>query len=128
MANLGTTGHVVFHGGDFRSDPLPETDVMILGHVLHDWDAPARQLLVKRAHEALRPGGTLLIYDELLDDDRAGPARSLLMSLNMKLVRSGASEYTAAECRGWLTEAGFTRIDVQELTATERLVVGRKAD
>jgi len=128
MTSLDTADRVVFHGGDFRSDPLPEADVLLFGHVLHDWDEDARRALVARAHAALRPGGSLLVYDELIDDDRGGPARSLLMSLNMQLVRSGASEYSAAEAREWLAEAGFTEVGVQELTATERLIVARKAD
>ncbi|MDX3117006.1 MULTISPECIES: methyltransferase [Streptomyces] len=125
-ARLGVADKVAFQGGDFRTDPLPEADVLIFGHVLHDWDDATRALLVGRAHDAVRPGGALLIYEELLDDDRRGPARSLLMSLNMRLVRSGGSEYTAAESRVWLEAAGFTDITVEELTATERLIVARK--
>ncbi|WP_369395542.1 methyltransferase (plasmid) [Streptomyces sp. CG1] len=126
MERLGTTGKVTFQGGDFRTDPLPEADVLLFGHVLHDWDEASRQLLVKRAFDAVRPGGALLIYEELLDDDRRGPARSLLMSLNMRLVRTGGSEYTAAQARDWLTAAGFADITVEDLTATERLVIARK--
>jgi 8-O-methyltransferase len=127
MGKLGVSDEVVFHGGDFRTDPIPEADVLIFGHVLHDWDLETRALLASRAFEAVKPGGALLIYEELLDDDRRGPARSLLMSLNMKLVRNGGSEYTAEESRSLLLEAGFTSVSVEPLTTTERLVVARKA-
>ena len=48
------------------------------------------------------------------------------MSLNMRQVRTGGGEYTAAQCRAWLAEAGFTEISVEPLTATERLIVARK--
>lgn len=126
IAELGVTDKVTFQEGDFRTDPLPHTDVLIFGHVLHDWDVQTRVLLVKRAFDALRPGGALLIYEQLLDDDRLGPTRSLLMSLNMRLVRNGGSGYTAAESRIWLREAGFTEVSVEDLTATERLIVARK--
>jgi 8-O-methyltransferase len=107
MARLGTAERVRFNGGDFRTDELPSTDVLIFGDALND-------------------GGLLMIYDELLDGDRAGPARSLLMSLNMRLVRSGGSEYTNAEALEWLTKAGFTDVEVEPLTATERLILARK--
>lgn len=30
-------GRLRFHRGDFFKDPLPETDVLIMGHILHDW-------------------------------------------------------------------------------------------
>jgi 8-O-methyltransferase len=126
MAALGTAEKVTFQGGDFRTDPLPEADVLLFGHVLHDWDEETRVHLIRRAFDAVKPGGVVLIYDELLDDDRKGPTRSLLMSLNMKLVRAGGSEYTGEQCRTWLHSAGFTDISVQSLTATERLVVARK--
>ncbi|MGN5376898.1 methyltransferase [Streptomyces lasalocidi] len=126
MEALGTTDRVTFHGGDFKTDALPAADVHIFGHVLHDWDEESRQLLVRKAFEALNPGGALLIYDEIIDDDRSGPAHSLLMSLNMKLVRSGAAEYTSADAHSWLSSAGFSDIRVEKLTATERLVVAHK--
>ncbi|MGW4826619.1 methyltransferase [Amycolatopsis japonica] len=126
VARHGVGDKVTFHAADFLTDPIPEADVLIYGHVLHDWDTDSRKTLVRRAFDALKPGGALVIYDELIDDDRSGPAHSLLMSLNMKLVRSGAAEYTAAECREWLTEAGFTDITVDSLTATERLVTAHK--
>ncbi|CDR06321.1 methyltransferase [Streptomyces iranensis] len=126
MAALGTAGRVTFHAADFRTDPLPEADVMIFGHVLHDWDEPSRALLVGRVYEALAPGGDLLIYDELIDDDRSGPARSLLMSVNMKLVRSGGAEYTSADALSWLGAAGFQDIRTEPLTATERLITAHK--
>ncbi|MGW3186082.1 methyltransferase [Kitasatospora sp. NPDC001119] len=126
IAGFGLGDRVKFQGGDFLTDPLPAADVLIFGHVLHDWDETTRRQLVKRAYEAVNPGGALVIYDELLDDDRNGPERSLLMSLNMRLVRTGGSEYTVTECRTWLTEAGFTDIRVEDLTATERLVVAHR--
>lgn len=126
MAALGTADRTTFHGGDFLTDALPEADAYIFGHVLHDWDEESRVTLVTRAFEALRPGGELLVYDELIDDDRTGPAHSLLMSLNMKLVRSGAAEYTFADAKRWLGGAGYTGVTVERITATERLIRARK--
>ncbi|GIM92623.1 methyltransferase [Paractinoplanes toevensis] len=126
MHQLGTADAVAFRAGDFLTDPLPEADVLIFGHVLHDWDETHRALLIRRAYEAIKPGGALLIYDEMIDDDRRGPAHNLLMSLNMKLVRSGASEYSAEDARSWLSDAGFTDSSVRSLTSTERLLVAHK--
>jgi SAM-dependent methyltransferase len=126
MRTLGTEGRVHFQEGDFRTDPLPAAEVLIFGHVLHDWPVDDRARLIERAFQALPADGTLLIYDELVDDDRRGPARSLLMSLNMQVVRGGAAEYTAAEARTWLTAAGFQDVTVQPLAGTDRLIVAHK--
>src|SRR3954468_7606266 len=30
-------GRVIFKSGDFFKDPLPKVDVLVMGHILHDW-------------------------------------------------------------------------------------------
>ncbi|OLT24281.1 hypothetical protein BJF83_07415 [Nocardiopsis sp. CNR-923] len=125
MERLGLTGKVTFHAADFFADPLPETEVMVFGHVLHDWDDENRVRLLRRAHEALPENGCVLIYDALVDDDRTDAA-NLLRSLSMRLVTPGGSEYTGAACRAWLEEAGFTDIGVQPLVGTDSLVTAYK--
>ncbi|MFC3997673.1 methyltransferase [Nocardiopsis sediminis] len=125
MARLGLADRVTFHPADFFTDPLPETDVMVFGHVLHDWDDENRVRLLRRAYEALPEGGVALVYDALVDDDRRDPA-NLLRSLSMRLVTPGGSEYTAADCRGWLEAAGFTDVSTTPLTRSDALVVAHK--
>lgn len=125
MEHLGLTGKVTFHPADFFTDPLPETEVMVFGHVLHDWDDEARVLLLRRAHDALPEGGRVVVYDALIGDDRDDPA-NLLRSLNMRLVTPGGSEYTPQECRAWLAEAGFTDVTVAPLVGVDSVVVARK--
>ncbi|WP_167473070.1 methyltransferase [Nocardia arthritidis] len=119
MARLGLGDSVTFHGGDFFVDPLPRTDVLILGHVLHDWPEENRRLLLKRAWAAVAPGGAVVIYDQMLDADRSDPHK-LLASLNVRLVREGGSEYTAAECADWAEAAGFQVTQVVELETIGR--------
>jgi SAM-dependent methyltransferase len=127
VSALVPAGQVGFQGGDFFVDPLPEGDVLILGHVLHNWSPEERQLLVKKAFAAVRPGGWLLVYDAMLDDAPADLAR-LLVSLNMLLVTSGGSEYPAAQCREWLAAAGFVDVAARPLGAGDTLVTGYKPD
>ena len=126
MAALGTTGRVRFAGGDFFTDPLPAADVAILGHVLHDWPEAARRALVAAAFHALRPGGTLLVYDAMLDDD-AG-AEAFLQSLVCRLIRDGGGEYTVDAARAWVRAAGFRFVDAVALdTVTgDKLLVAEK--
>ena len=38
VAEAGLGERLRFHGGDFFADPLPQADVLIMGHILHDWD------------------------------------------------------------------------------------------
>jgi SAM-dependent methyltransferase len=125
MAALRPPSPVTFVGGDFFVDPLPAGDVLVIGHVLHNWSPKQRRLLVEKAYSALRPGGALLVYDAMLDDDSIDLAR-LVVSLNMLLVTRGGSEYPAAECQRWLCDAGFVDVRRQPLGSADTLVLGRK--
>lgn len=125
MAALRPPTEVRFVGGDFFTDPLPTADVLIIGHVLHNWSPAQRQLLIDKAYAALPVGGTVLIYDAMLDDEPTDLAR-LVVSLNMLLVTQGGSEYRAAEGERWLRDAGFSVAARRSLGSTDTLLVGRK--
>ncbi|MFY1699394.1 MULTISPECIES: methyltransferase [unclassified Solwaraspora] len=125
MRSLRPPTEVRFVGGDFFVDPLPTADVLIIGHVLHNWSPPQRQTLIARAYAALPPGGLLLVYDAMLDDEPADLAR-LLVSLNMLLVTSDGAEYRAADGEQWLREAGFAVQQRRSLGSSDTLLVARR--
>jgi hypothetical protein len=33
-----------------------------MGHILHDWDLDTKRALLKKAHEALPKGGSLIVH------------------------------------------------------------------
>ncbi|KPI11984.1 Acetylserotonin O-methyltransferase [Actinobacteria bacterium OK074] len=115
MRRLGTADRIDFHGGDFFTDPLPPTDVMILGHVLHDWAPADRRRLLARVHDALPPGGVLVVYDQMLDPEEP-ELNTVLGSLQVGLF-TGGSEYTVNECRAWTAEAGLRYSAGRRLTS-----------
>ncbi|WP_053847767.1 methyltransferase [Streptomyces sp. NRRL B-24085] len=128
MAELGLTGRVVFHPGDFFADSLPQTDVLVFGHVLHDWSQDERQELLDRAHAVLPPGGAVVVYDQMLDEE-APDLRSLVGSLNVGLITPGGSEYTVSECRTWVEKSGFTFLSATRLAkGNDTVVVAAKRD
>jgi SAM-dependent methyltransferase len=59
-----------FYAGDFFEDPLPTADVLVMGHILHDWDLEEKKMLLGKAYEALPEGGALIVYEALIDDER----------------------------------------------------------
>jgi hypothetical protein len=105
----GLEKRLAFYPGNFFEDPLPKADVLILGRVLHDWDLPARRLLLSKAYDALPAGGALIVHESFIDDRRRRHAHSLLASLNMLIQTDGGSEFTARECMTWMREAGFSQ-------------------
>lgn len=103
----GVTDRMDFVPGDMFVDPVPAPcDVMLLSNILHDWDVPQCQALVRRLADALPPGGSLLIHDVYLSDALDGPLPVALYSANLFCVTEGRA-YSAAEYRAWLTEAGL---------------------
>ena len=115
-----------FVGGDFFTDDLPNADVVMLGHILHDWNLDEKRMLIGKAHDALPTGGALIVYEAIIDDDRSQNAFGLLMSLNMLIETEGGFDYTAADCMGWMAEAGFTSTRAEHLIGPDSMVIGLK--
>jgi SAM-dependent methyltransferase len=126
VAANGLSDRLRFYPGDFFADALPRTDVIVMGHILHDWDLDQKRLLLKQAYDALPPGGALIVYEALIDDARRENAFGLLMSLNMLIETSGGFDYTGADCQGWMAEAGFSHTRVEHLVGPDSMVVGIK--
>ena len=39
----GLAGRLAFVPGDFFSGEMPSADVLLMGHILHDWDADEKR-------------------------------------------------------------------------------------
>jgi len=115
-----------FTAGDFFVDDLPRADVLVMGMILHDWDLPAKRLLIGKAHAALEKGGSLIIYEFLIDDARRTHLPGLLMSLNMLIETRGGFDYTGADCLGWKRDAGFAEGRVVPLVGPHSAVIATK--
>jgi len=126
VARLGLGERLSFTGGDFFADPLPKADVLVMGHILHDWGLDEKRLLLEKAYDALPDGGALIVYDAIIDDERRSSAFGLLMSLNMLIETPGGFDYTGADCRAWMQEAGFRESYVEPLVGPDSMVVGIK--
>jgi len=122
----GLSTRLRFYAGDFFKDPLPGADVLVLGRVLHNWDLATKKMLLTKVHDALPPGGALIVYERLIDDARRVHAAGLLSSLQMLLASTGGFDFTGADCTGWMREAGFRDIRIEPLTTAQSMVVGVK--
>jgi O-methyltransferase domain/Dimerisation domain len=126
VASNGLNGRVRFSPGSFFDAPIPNADVVMMGHILHDWDLPTKRMLIRKAHEALPIGGALVVYESIIDDDRSKNTFGLLMSLNMLIETPGGFDYTGADCTTWMQEAGFHSTRVEHLVGPDSMVIGIK--
>jgi hypothetical protein len=125
-AQVGNTERLGFQPGDFFKQDIPKADVVLMGHILHDWDLATKRMLVKKAFNALPAGGAFIVYEAIIDDDRSKNAFGLMMSLNMLIETPGGFDYTGRDCSGWMKDAGFSSTRVQHLVGPDSMVIGIK--
>jgi O-methyltransferase domain/Dimerisation domain len=126
VAGQGLSDRLSFQGGNFFTDPLPAVDVIVMGHILHDWGLEKKRLLIDKAFQALPKGGSLIVYETIIDDERRHNAFGLLMSLNMLIETREGFDYTAQDCIGWMKQAGFADMRVEPLAGPDSMVIGVK--
>ena len=126
VSRHGLGDRLHFQAGDFFKDPLPSADVLVMGRVLHNWDLTTKRMLLRKAYEALRRGGALIVYESLIDDERRKSISGLTASLNMLVMTASGFDFSGADCIAWMTEADFKECRVVPLTTILSMVVGTK--
>jgi demethylspheroidene O-methyltransferase len=96
------------HAGSFLDDPLPEgADLLTLNRVLHDHGDEAVRTILRRAYEALAPGGTLLVNEPMAG---AGTRRMSDAYFGFYLLAMRQGEPRSAErLSALLMQAGFRK-------------------
>ncbi|HYW09470.1 MAG TPA: methyltransferase [Longimicrobium sp.] len=113
---------------NFLQEPLGGGyDAVLLCRVVHGLDAEANLALLRKAHDALAPGGRVVVVEEYDPERRAEGAVSdafmRTFSLNMyHLV--GAQNYPTHEITAWLAAAGFDPATIREVPAGADRVIG----
>jgi predicted transcriptional regulator len=119
-------GRLSFCGGDFFADALPAAEVVVMGHILHDWGLDKKRALIAKAYQALPSGGALIVYDPIIDNERRSNAFGLLMSLNMLIETREGFDFTAADCMGWMRDGGFAETRLEHLVGPDSMIVATK--
>jgi SAM-dependent methyltransferase len=84
---------VSFVKGDALTDPLPGGfDLVMFKSMLHDWPEKEARMLIVRGAQALKPGGTLLIFERAPFDTEKGelPYSAIPMLLFLHAFRGPA--------------------------------------
>ena len=95
--------------GDFFQDKLPEADLFAVGRILHDWSEVKIHKLLAKVYRRLPAGGSVLISEKLLREDKTGPSSAQLQSLNMLVCTEGTERTLVEYCR-LLEAAGFRNV------------------
>jgi phospholipid N-methyltransferase len=110
----------------FADEALPAADVYVLGHILHDWGLDDKRAILSKVYDAVRPGGAVVVYGTMIDEERRDAELPLMMSLNMLIETPAGFDYTPGQCVEWLHDAGFEGGEATPLPGPHTMVVARK--
>ena len=111
-----------FHTVDFGS---AQYDYAIYGHIAHQETPTNNVAIFRKFRKALKPGGTLLINDFILSDERTGHPFAMMFASQMLLVTKGGNAWRQSDYRTWLTEAGFASVDIVPTPSPATVVVAK---
>lgn len=114
LAHLRAAGlaeRAAVQAGDFFAALPGPVDVLLLKSVLHDWNDADSVRILQRAHDALAPGGRVLVIERVMPErveDRPEHRSTVRSDLNM-LVGLGGQERTLVEYDALLAAARLQR-------------------
>jgi SAM-dependent methyltransferase len=128
VAQWGMEDHISTHPGDFTSDPLPTgADVMIMASNLPQYSKPVLEHILKKAYDALEPGGEYHVVGETVDNEKKGPLGPALWGLHEALFGSEGRAHSEEEVKGYFESAGFVDVEVHAfIPGSLSRITGRK--
>ena len=101
--------------------------IATLGHILHSEGEVRSRALLRKAFDALAPGGRVAIAEILVDADRRGPPPALMFAINMLVHTEHGGTFSLDEISTWLRDAGFDGIRTIDAPGlAPRLIVATK--
>jgi SAM-dependent methyltransferase len=130
IAERGLADRVEIRPGDFHRIDVEADgfDVVVLGHLCRTEGDERSQALVRRAFDALCPGGQVLIADYFADDRRTSQPFGVLMGLTMLANTERGRVVTHSQAVGWLHSAGFVHVRLIEPIGFNFVYVATRPD
>ncbi|WP_226961827.1 MULTISPECIES: class I SAM-dependent methyltransferase [Streptomyces] len=127
VAERGVADRFTCVDGDLHTTDFGEAahDVAVFSHIAHQEGPEENIAILTRLRAALRPGGTLVICDYVVDDDRGGPPFPLIFASEMLLKSKRGGTWRRADYHAWLVKAGFSDITFQPTPSPATLVFAR---
>jgi SAM-dependent methyltransferase len=111
-----------FHTVDFGT---AEHDIGVYSHLAHQESPEDNVAVFRKFRQALKPGGTLVINDFVVDNERSGPPFALIFHTEMLLRTRHGATWTGDTYRDWLGQAGFTDVSFHPTQTPATLIFAR---
>mgnify|MGYP000927969711 CR=1 FL=1 len=111
LIQYGILDKVELIAADYQTDSIGKNyDMIFLSTILSQHSIWENINIMSKVYDALNPGGSVIIHEYLLNDDRTSPIFSALYSLNMLVNSKSGDTYTETDIWIILKEAWFKNI------------------
>jgi 2-polyprenyl-3-methyl-5-hydroxy-6-metoxy-1,4-benzoquinol methylase len=101
--------HITKPGSAFETDFGDGYDFVLLTNILHHFDIPTCENLIRRVHAALKPSGKAITLEFVPNEDRVTPPMAAAFSLVMLAGTDAGDAYTFAQYEKMFRNAGFAK-------------------
>jgi cyclopropane fatty-acyl-phospholipid synthase-like methyltransferase len=129
IAENGVADRVQAQPCDFTCDPFPtDCDVAIMASNLPMYSRGMIAKVIRKAHDALLPGGEMHLIGETTNDERTGPWGPAYWGLGQAVVDSLGLAHSEADVTGYFRDAGFASARVHDfIPGSLSRITGTKA-
>jgi 2-polyprenyl-3-methyl-5-hydroxy-6-metoxy-1,4-benzoquinol methylase len=111
-------------GSVFEAELGTDYDIVLLTNILHHFDKPTCERLLRRIHAALKAGGRVITLEFVPNEDRITPPTAAAFSLIMLAGTAAGDAYTFSEYETMFKNAGFGSSTLHQLpTGPQQVVV-----
>lgn len=127
VAERGAADRFTCVDGDFHVTDLGAAayDIVVYSHIAHQEGPEENMETFARVRAALKPGGTLVICDYLVEDDRSGPPFPLIFASEMLIKSRQGGTWRRADYEAWLTKAGFRDVAFEPALSPTTVILAR---
>ncbi len=129
IAKHGLSDRISIHPGNFVKDRFTSgMDGIYFSHIFNIYSPKTNLKLMKKSFDALKPGGSLMIFNSVSNDDETGDMGAAALSLYFHCLATGEGMvYPAATYSAWLKTAGFSRRSILRFERQARaIIIGKK--
>jgi precorrin-6B methylase 2 len=129
IAEHGLSERIEALACDFNKDAFPHAaDIAVMASNLPMYGRDEFRAVVRKAYDALAPGGEMHLIGEALNAERTAPADAALWGLSEALVNGTGLAHSSTDVEGYFAAAGFTDISTHEFVPGVLMrTYGRKA-
>lgn len=115
--------HSLLPGSAFETELGGPYDLVLVTNFFHHFDPPTCEMLMRKIHAAMAPGGQCVTLDFIPNDDRVSPPTAAGFGMMMLGTTAAGDVYTFAEYDSMFRNAGFGASTLHSLQKAVQSVV-----